>query len=269
MNIAESPKSPGRLRVLISGGVCWISIDNPGKHNAISLGMWEDLSAQVHRAVADDQVRVIVLQGTGGKSFSAGADISEFAVLRSTPAQVLRYNQAVDDAQDALAHSDKPTVAVIQGICMGGGMELAAVCDFRYAGTSARFRMSAALMGLGYSLKGIANMVEVLGVPRSKDIFMTARDFGAIEAVNIGFVHQVFPEDEFDASVRERVSVLARNAPLTLKAIKLAMRHAAGQPKAPGRAEVDGAIKACFDSDDYKEGQNAFREKRLPVFRGR
>jgi enoyl-CoA hydratase/carnithine racemase len=256
------------LRILESSGICRIGFDNPGKYNAITLDMWEDLSRVVTNAAGNKHVRVIVLHGVGDRAFSAGADISEFATRRTTPEQVERYHHAVDAAQDALNACPIPTVAAIRGICMGGGMEIAAVCDLRYATQSARFRMSAAAMGLGYSLKGVSNMTGIVGVAAAKDIFLTARRFNGHEAFHMGFVHEAFPDDEFEARVEERIAAINANAPLTLSAIKLATRHLHGDDPRPSEEDVAGAIQACFDSNDYKEGQRAFKEKRTPRFVG-
>jgi enoyl-CoA hydratase/carnithine racemase len=268
MNPTTTNSHRSGLRVRASAGVCRIGFDNPGKYNAITLDMWEDLSRVVTDAAADREVRVIVLHGVGEHAFSAGADISEFTTRRSTPEQVARYHHAVDAAQDALSHCPIPTVAAIRGVCMGGGMEIAAVCDLRYAGKTARFRMSAAAMGLGYSLKGVANMTSIVGVATAKDIFMTARRFNGEDAMQMGFVHEVFSDDEFDARVEDRVAAINANAPLTLRAIKLATHHLHGEESRPSQEEVARAIQACFDSNDYKEGQHAFKEKRAPRFRG-
>jgi enoyl-CoA hydratase/carnithine racemase len=268
MNPTSNNTHDSGLRILESAGVCRIGFHNPDKYNAITLDMWEDLSRVITNMATDKKIRVIVLHGVGDRAFSAGADISEFSTRRSTPEQVQRYHHAVDAAQDALSSCPIPTVAAIRGICMGGGMEIAAVCDLRYADEKARFRMSAAAMGLGYSLKGVSNMTAIVGVSTAKDIFMTARRFDGQDALQMGFVNEVFSDDEFETLVEERVAAIKANAPLTLRAIKLASHHLHGEEPRPSQEAVARAIQACFDSNDYKEGQRAFREKRSPRFLG-
>lgn len=151
---------------------------------------------------------------------------------------------------------------------MGGGIGLALACDLRYSNHKARFRMPAAKMGLGYDLDGIQRAVDVLGAARTADLFFTARDVDGLEAARIGLVHQSFPDDEFDRELKAIASGIAANAPLTLHAVKMALRHALGDPSLQDAGIVAQAIQACFDSTDYKEGQKAFREKRPPRFRG-
>jgi enoyl-CoA hydratase/carnithine racemase len=262
---------PGELHYHVGtdGSVATITVDNAARYNAVSLAMWENMVRYVAQANNDPSVRVIVLRGAGEKAFVSGADISEFATLRDSPEQVERYNNAVDAAQSALIESPKPVIAVIRGICMGGGIGLALSCDLRFCSHTSRFRMPAARLGLGYDRKGLQRAVSVLGAARTTDIFMTARTFDGIEAQRIGMVHDSFADDEFDAQTNSRVEQVAQNAPLTLKAAKLAIRSAINDPQITDPGVVDAAVQACFDSNDYREGRAAFGEKRLPRFTGR
>lgn len=249
-------------------GVARIYLSNPDRYNAMSLSMWRELARLIQDADADPAVRVLLLMGAGEKAFVSGADISEFALLRDTPAQVEQYAEAVKAAQQGLSACGKPVIAGIRGICMGGGIGLALACDLRYANQNARFRMPAAKMGLGYDLEGIQRAVDVLGAARTADLFFTARDLDGLEAERIGLVHKSFADAQFSQELEAIASGIAANAPLTLHAVKLALRHALNDPSTRDAATVNQAIQACFDSTDYKEGQQAFREKRPPKFCG-
>lgn len=250
-------------------GIARLVISNVSRYNAMSLSMWESLHKHVKDAEGSPDVRVLVLIGDGEKAFISGADISEFAHLRNSPEQVKRYAEAVDTAQQSLANSSKPVIAAIRGVCMGGGIGLALASDLRYCSASSKFRMPAAKMGLGYDRHGLARAVAVLGAARATDIFFTARTFDGKEAARIGMVHDAFDDDRFDDEIQAIASAIAGNAPLTLRAAKLAIRLAIGDPGITDVSDVDRAVQACFDSTDYQEGQAAFREKRAPRFTGR
>jgi enoyl-CoA hydratase/carnithine racemase len=230
--------------------------------------MWKRLREVVDEVGADAAVRVVLLRGAGDKAFVSGADISEFESRRSDSEGVAAYDHAVAGAQRALIECPKPVVASIRGICMGGGMGLALACDLRYAARSARFRMPAARLGLGYSLNGIRRFVDVIGAARTAELFLTAGEFDALEAQRIGVVHKSHEDAAHDAAVEQVLASIAENAPLTLLAVKLAI----GAALAPQGADVDRAnqaIAACMTSSDYVEGRRAFKEKRTPRFNGR
>lgn len=262
-------QATGRVIAETRAGILKIRIANPARYNALSMQMWEDLGAAVRNASVDDAIRVVVLTGDGTRAFAAGADISEFKDFRSDPALVQRFNAAVHGATAALASCRHPTVAVIRGICMGGGMSLAQACDVRYCADDARFRMPAGRLGIGYEPAGIQRMVDMVGAARTADLFLTARTFSGREAERIGYVQECFPVEDFAAMSAARVEAIAAMAPLTLRAFKLALRAAMGGADAPTSKAVEEACLACFDSVDYQEGQAAFREKREPRFQGR
>lgn len=260
--------SQGHAYMEKSAGVARIYLSNPSRYNAMSLSMWHELARLTMDAQQDADVRVLLLMGAGDKAFVSGADISEFEHQRGSPEQVAQYGAAVHDAQHALSTCSKPVIAGIQGVCMGGGIGLALACDLRYCADNTRFRMPAARLGLGYDVEGIRRTVDVIGAARTADIFFTARQFDGREAERIGMVHQSFKPEVLIAALETIVAEVALNAPLTLNAAKLALRHVLNDSEAQDLGVIDKAINACFTSNDYKEGQQAFREKRQPKFSG-
>jgi enoyl-CoA hydratase/carnithine racemase len=254
---------------MIDGGVARIVVNHPERRNAMRFAMWTALGDAVERLEADPGVRVLLLEGAGDQAFVSGADISEFATLRATPEAVAAYDAAVHRAEQALATCAKPVVARIRGFCHGGGMALAMACDLRYASETASFRMPAGRLGLGYPLPGVAQMVHGIGAARAAELFFTARTFDGREAERIGMAHRCHPADRLDEEVDRIVAAIADNAPLTLRAAKLAIRAVLAGPHAPTERQVQDAVQACFLSSDYIEGRTAFTEKRPPRFDGR
>ncbi len=250
------------------GAVGTIVLSNPPKYNAMSLDMWMELPRAIEAFDSDPQVRVIVLEGEGEKAFVSGSDISQFESQRTGLQATERYNAAVEEAHLAAGRCSKPVIAKIRGICIGGGVGLAASCDVRLCADDARFRIPAARIGIGYPTAGIARLLPLLGPQSTMDILFSARFFTAAEALRMGLVAQVFPATGFAAEADAWVALIAQNAPLTLRAIKLAIADTLARPGAAPSAEVLAAIAACFASSDYKEGTRAFAEKRVPLFEG-
>jgi enoyl-CoA hydratase/carnithine racemase len=259
----------GQVTLQHDGPVARISIDNPDRYNAMSLSMWNELGDTVAALDQDANVRVLLLRGTGERAFVSGADISQFESQRNNPDNNARYNAAIEYAQLGLTNCSKPVVACIHGVCMGGGIGLALSCDLRYSAKNARFRMPAARIGLGYGFKGVSRMIDVIGAPRTAEIFYTARIFDGTEAQRIGLVHQAYDATELDAAVEEVLQQIAANAPLTIHAAKQAIKQALTDPDLRDLESVEKAVKACFDSADYIEGRRAFMEKRTAKFTGK
>ena len=256
-----------RIVVRKEGAVGWLVLNNPERRNAVSLEMWQAIPEVLGDFEADPQIRVVVLAGAGDKAFASGADISQFEKNRSSAEGVQRYEQLGDAAMSKLHSLDKPTVAMIRGYCLGGGLNIAVLCDLRLAAEDARFGIPAARMGLGYRAAAMKNLVDLVGAPYAREIMITARQFSADEALRMGLVHRVAPVGELEALTAQYCEMIAANAPLTMRTAKRVIREVT-------RKEYDAAacrswVKECFDSEDYAEGRRAFMEKRKPVFKGR
>lgn len=252
-----------------ANGVGWVIFSNPAKFNAVSQDMWLALPGTIAAFDADPEVRMIVITGDGDKAFISGADISQFEKARGSAEAQALYNRAVVDAYEAPVLCSKPVVAKIRGICMGGGLGLAAACDVRIAAADATFRMPAGRLGLGYNLTGINRFVQLLGAAGTADIFFSARKFDAVDALAMGFVNRVVPVADFDREVAAYCEMVAENAPLTLAAAKFAIRQTGLDPAARDLDQAARMVEACFNSEDYREGQRAFMEKRKPKFQGK
>jgi enoyl-CoA hydratase len=261
--------STERMIARKDGPIGWMQFNNPARHNAVSIEMWKAVPEIMTEFENDDQIRVVVVSGAGGKAFVSGADISEFAEKRSSRENVLEYNRISGKANAAIISFPKPTIAMIQGYCVGGGLGLALCCDLRLATEDARFAVPAAKLGLGYAFDGIKRLVDVVGPSFAKEIFYTARQFDAAEALQMGLVNRVVSTADIEAYVRDYAATIGGNAPLTVNAVKLCVNEATRDPDKRNLAAAQLAVDACFASADYVEGRTAFIEKRKPAFRGR
>lgn len=257
------------VHLSIDAAVARVTLSNPARYNAMTLAMWTQLADAFDRIADDASIRVVVLQGDGDRAFVSGADISEFEAVRNSAEQVAAYEREGDRARDTLLACSRPVVAAIRGVCMGGGLGLAAACDLRYATRDARFRMPAARLGVGYGFEGTRHFVDIVGAARTAELFYTASIFDGVEAERIGFVHKAYEAADFDAAIAKTVAAIAENAPLPIRAAKQAIRESLKDPEARDEAAVAQAVAACFASEDYKEGRRAFMEKRTPQFTGR
>jgi len=251
------------------GVVGWMTFNNPERHNAMSTDMWEAVSTIMADFEADPAVRVIVLTGAGEKAFVSGADISQFDKVRSNVEEAARYDAMSARANDAIAQASKPTIAMVRGYCIGGGLGVALRCDLRIAAEGSQFGIPAAKLGLGYAYPGIELLTGIVGPAVAKDIFFTARRLPADEALRVGLISHLVAPAELESFTRKHAETIAGNAPLTVRAAKMAIDLAArGRPDAGRLAAVETAVAACFASEDYKEGRRAFAEKRPPAFKG-
>ena len=258
----------GRATFESSGGVATLTLDNPARLNAISLAMWQQIGDAVQRYETDDGLRCLIIRGAGDKAFASGADISEFGSLRTGDAAKL-YDVAAKHAMTRLEATAKPTIAVIDGYCLGGGIALALCCDIRLASDDAVFSIPAARLGLGYDYVGMKRLVDLVGPARAKLIFFSARKFGAEPAKDIGLVDMIAPKARLADEAKALVDTIADNAPLTIAAAKRAIATTQRSPQPDDIAAAEAMAAACFESEDYAEGCRAFAEKRRPKFRGR
>jgi enoyl-CoA hydratase/carnithine racemase len=250
------------------GSVGYMIFNNPQRNNAVSLDMWDAASRIMSDFAGDDAIRVVVITGAGGKAFVSGADISRFESERSNEEQQARYNEIVAKANDSLYSFPKPTIAMIRGYCIGGGLGLAVCCDLRICSDNSKFAIPAAKLGLGYGFPGIKRLSDLVGPSFAKEIFFTARQFDAAEAQTMGLVNRVVPAEQLDGYVKNYADTIGGNAPLTVNAVKfIANQTVADEGKRDLRRCAD-LVKGCFDSKDYIEGRRAFMEKRKPAFTG-
>ncbi len=270
MNVTTGIDS-GTERVISrrEGAIGWLVLNNPARHNALSLVMYGAIERVIAAFAADPQVRVIVVTGAGERAFVSGADISEFAEKRATPAQIAEYDALSERASVALEAVAKPTIAMIRGYCIGGGLDLALRTDLRIAAEDARFGVPAVRLGLGYGFSDVKRLVDIVGPAYAKEILYTGRQFTADEALAMGLVHRVRPVAALADGVAKLAETLAGNAPLTIRAMKRSIAEAVKDPEARDVAAATALVEACFDSADYVEGRRAFMEKRPPDFRGR
>lgn len=250
------------------GPVGTLVFNNPERHNAVSLEMWETCAAMMRDFSSDPSIRVVVITGAGGKAFVSGADISKFADERASREASERYNKAVEDGYSSVYDCPKPTIAMIRGYCIGGGMGLASCCDIRICTDNSKFAVPAAKLSVGYRYAGVKRLLDIVGPAFTKEIFFTARQFDAEDARVMGFVNRVLPSDELESYVDSYAKTISANAPLTVNSIKFMVGEILKDESARDMKTCDAMVAACFASNDYEEGRKAFMEKRKPIFTG-
>lgn len=246
-----------------------VIFNNPERYNAVSLEMWDAVELALSAFAENDQVRVVVLSGTGGKAFVSGADISKFEKERGSKQATEHYNARIKVVYELIENFPKPTIAMIDGHCIGGGLNLAACTDFRVASAKSRFAMPAAKLALGYPYDAIRRLINAVGAGSAKQMMFTAKAIDADTALRLGLVQEVVAEEELAGRVKELADTIAGNAPLTVRAMKyIATQVMQADPSKRNLSRCDEMVAACFASEDYVEGRKAFMEKRKADFKG-
>lgn len=258
-----------RVQAWTEGSALHIRFNNPARHNALSVDMWQALPPLLAQAEEDEAIRLVVFSGAGDKAFVSGADISQFEDMRAAREAVKVYEQLAEEALMSIYRCAKPTLACIRGWCIGGGVNVAISCDLRIASSDAVFSIPAARLGLGYRYSALKNLVNLVGVGVAKDLFFTARRIDAAEAQRVGLLTRVAPPEGLPDLLAEYTSALGANAPLTVHAGKKIIEELLKDDADLDMDRCRRLILDCFESEDYAEGRRAFMEKRKPVFRGK
>lgn len=247
--------------------IATISLSNPGKLNALSLVMWGDLGAAIDALSKDSSVRCVILRGGGTQAFAAGADISEFAANRSNREQARAYAKVTTSAMDTIEHCRHPVIAMIHGVCVGGGLEIASLCDIRICGESSRFGAPVGQLGLTMSYAELGALIRVAGRSVAMEIVLEGRILNAQEALSKGLVSRVVADDAVEEEALATARRIARGAPLAAQWHKQAADKLTRSPELSA-ADIESAFD-CFDTEDFRVGAEAFNAKQKPVFKGK
>ncbi|SOY79509.1 putative Enoyl-CoA hydratase/isomerase [Cupriavidus taiwanensis] len=247
--------------------VATITLNNPDKLNAMDLSMWQGLTEAIQGLSADDTLRCVVLRGAGDKAFAAGADIAEFDTMRANAAQAQQYGEITNATMRAIAECRHPTVALIQGACVGGGLEIASMCDLRICGKSSRFGVPVNRLGLVMSYGELGGLVALAGPATALEIVLEGRVFDADEALHKRLVNRVVADEAVPDEAYAAARRIAAGAPLVARWHKQFVRRLLDP--APLRPEEHAESYACFDTEDFRIGHRAFIDKTRPQFVGR
>jgi enoyl-CoA hydratase len=271
----DIPKKPeksfadGKILLGITDGVGVVTFNNPAKRNAMSLDMWEGLGQALVDLRDDPDVRVVIMVGAGDKAFVSGADISQFEKTRHNAEASEEYSKKSAAQRALLADYPKPTIACIRGFCLGGGMQVAMLADIRIAATDRQFGIPAAKLGIAYGYDGLKHLVSLVGPSWARLLMYTGMRIGSAEAVRIGLVDRVVPDAELWNATTEIARTISGNAPLAIQAAKITIAQVLKDESKRDMAAIKDIGTACMDSEDFREGRQAFMEKRKPQFKGR
>ena len=258
---------PGEILLSRERDIATVTLDNPGKLNALDLAMWRRLGGVMRELDADKRLRCVVVRGAGGKAFAAGADISEFGKTRRNAKVSKKYGEVLEATMAAIAGCRHPIVAMIHGACVGGGVEIISQCDLRICGASSRFGIPIKNLGLVVGYGEMKGLIDLVGRAAAMEILLEGRILNAAEAKDMGLVNRVVADDKVDEEAMAAARRIAAGAPLVARwHKKFARRLALARPVT--RAERNEAY-ACFDTEDFREGVKAFLAKRKPEFRGK
>jgi enoyl-CoA hydratase len=266
---ADKSHADGKILQKIADGVGIITFNNPEKRNAMSLDMWEGLGTALVELRDDPEVRVVIMIGAGDKAFVSGADISQFEKTRHNAEASEEYSRKSAAQRALLADYPKPTIACIRGFCLGGGMQVAMLADIRIASENSQFGIPAAKLGIAYGYDGLKALVSLVGPSWARLIMYTGMRIDSAEAVRIGLVDRVVPDTELWNATSEIARTISGNAPLAIKAAKITIAQVLKDPERRDMDAIKAIGTACMDSEDFREGRQAFMEKRKPQFHGR
>ena len=250
---------------LQTGVIGRVFLNQPEKRNALSQSMWQAIPAVCEAIEADPSIRVVIVSGSGSQAFSAGADISEFETIYASVETTRLANDAIRLAQARLRNLSVPTIAMIDGVCIGGGLGIALACDFRFAANTARFAITPAKLGIAYSYLDTAQLVEKVGPVGARDILFSARQIQADEAKNMRLIERIF---EPEALERETVAYAETLASLSRTSIQTAKTiiNSIADSMTTKADDFNAICEASFSGPDFQEGYRAFLEKRKPNF---
>ena len=252
-----------------NGPIATVVFNRPKVRNAISLNMWGEIARVTYDLDREPSVRAVVYRGSGMEAFASGADISEFKEVRKDLETALRYNAQAFAACEAIRGCAKPTVAMIFGYCMGGGMAISMACDLRFAAEGAKFGIPAARLGIIYGADGVSQLVDLVGPAYAKDILFSARTIDDREALQIGLIQRLLPSDQLESYSYEYLGKVAANAPLSVRGGKFTVASCREGLTTERRKRLQEMAEEATGSEDYREGTQAFLEKRPPKFKGK
>ena len=249
------------------GAIATVVLNRPERLNALDRAMWAGLGRTMRQLSGEDELRCIVVRGAGDKAFAAGADIAEFERERDGAKQAREYGKVIHETMQAVARCRHPTVALIRGACVGGGLEIAAMCDLRVAGQSSRFGIPVNRLGLTMGYGELMGLLALVGRAVALEILLEGRVFDADEACRKGLVNRVVPDDKVEEEAYATARRVAEGAPLVNQWHKRFIARLAVTAELTPQEWDEGF--ECFDTDDYREGVAAFLAKRRPDFKGR